>query len=332
MPDGGAAVRRLARGRAAFLLACALDVEVRKPGNVSFVSPGHGMEAEQFIDSARVASGPLFAPGLRVGERIELAVAATRAAVGCNTNLGIVLLCAPLAAALETSMPIGSAELRAAVRGVLDRLDRQDAAAAYRAIALANPGGLGRVEEEDVAAAPSVDLRTAMALARDRDSVARQYVEAYADIFDTGLPAFAAVGSGRPTAAVQMVFLSFLAGWPDTHIVRKHGLAVAQTVTRQAGTWRTRLGADPGLGEQASFAAWDEAMKARGVNPGTSADLTVCTLFAAALALPGALSRAAPGGGMDRVFRSTASGFYRRPDMGFPAIREARINPLKENK
>lgn len=295
MPDGGAISARLARGRAAFLWACCLDVEVRKPGNVSFASPGHRMEAEQFLMSARAAAGPLFAPGLPVGERIELAVAATRAAVGCNTNLGIVLLCAPLAAALETLPPETPAGLRAAGTAVLARLDVNDARAAYRAIAQANPGGLGRAAAEDVAAAPSVDLRSAMRLASERDSIARQYANGYADIFDAGLGELGRVRSERLAAAVQAVYLAFLAGWPDSHIVRKHGIAVAQTVTQAARDWRGRLQADPGAGESAGFAAWDEGMKDKGINPGTSADLTVCTFFAAALSSPGVVGRPAVG-------------------------------------
>jgi triphosphoribosyl-dephospho-CoA synthase len=298
---------RLERGRAAFLWACGLDVAVRKPGNVSIASPGHAMQAAQFLASARAAADPLFAGGRPVGERIEAAVAATRAAVGCNTNLGIVLLCAPLAAALErlpddppdaasADRPAAGecepAALRAAVRGVLADLDVDDARAAYRAIALANPGGLGRAPSQDVAAPPDVDLRAAMALAAGRDSIARQFAADYADIFDDGLAALGAA-QGRLAGAVQVLFLSFLAGWPDSHIVRKLGADVAQTVTAAAAAWRKRLFVgDPGAGEAAAFARWDEDLKAAGINPGTSADLTVCTLFVAALSRPGVIGMA----------------------------------------
>ena len=304
---------RLALGRAAFLWACGLDVAVRKPGNVSLASGGHAMEAEQFLASARAAAGPLFARGRPVGERIEAAIVATRAAAGCNTNLGIVLLCAPLAAALEhlpSDTPTAALEcapdkspvdhpavrdgdagcppaaLHAAVRGVLASLDIDDTRAAYRAIALANPGGLGRAANQDVAAPPSVDLRAAMALAAQRDSIARQYADGYADVFGAGLAALAAA-EGRLAGAVQALFLCYLAGWPDSHIVRKHGDGVAQTVTAEATAWRARLRIDPAAGDEAAFAQWDERLKAAGINPGTSADLTVCTLFAAALARPG---------------------------------------------
>ena len=65
------------RARACFVRACELDVAVRKPGNVSRESSGHGMHADMFIASAHAAAGPLFEPGARVGQRIEAAVAAT---------------------------------------------------------------------------------------------------------------------------------------------------------------------------------------------------------------------------------------------------------------
>lgn len=312
--DGVAA--RLAHGRAAFLWACGLDVAVRKPGNVSAASSGHAMEAAQFLASARAAADPLFARGRPVGERIEAAVAATRAAVGCNTNLGILLLCAPLAAALERLAVDGDiagevhgrgcgdsavsamgnhgtvgcdpAALRLAVRGVLEALDVDDARAAYRAIALANPGGLGRVANQDVSMPPEVTLRAAMALAAARDRVARQYADGYAEIFDEGLATLCAP-RGRLAAAVQMLFLGFLAGRPDSHIVRKLGSEVAQTVTAQAADWYARLQADPTAGETVAFAHWDESLKHAGINPGTSADLTVCTLLTAALIRPDAI-------------------------------------------
>src|ERR1700761_5786289 len=91
----------LERARAAFLEACALDVATPKPGNVSAQSPGHGMTADQFVASAHASLDALFTPGARVGQRILDAITRTRAVAGCNTNLGIVLLVAPLAAALD---------------------------------------------------------------------------------------------------------------------------------------------------------------------------------------------------------------------------------------
>lgn len=283
--------RRIEFAKACFLHACRLDVAVRKPGNVSVVAPGHGMDAQMFVASAQAAAAPLFEAGARVGPRIEAAMAASRAAAGCNTNLGIVLLCAPIAAAVErTQWPASAQPLRAAVEAVLADLDVADARAAFRAIVLADPGGLGHAPEQDVRAVPDIDLRAAMALAAARDRIAAQYANGYADLFELALPALqpgftpmrlkADLQTDAATAAcVQRVYLLLLGVMPDSHIVRKHGESVAHTVMRSAQAWRTRVmpEADP------AFAAWDQSLKARGINPGTSADLTVATLLLAGL-------------------------------------------------
>jgi len=294
------------RVRAAFLTACRLDVDTSKPGNVSVDSEGHGMSAAQFLASADAAADALLARGAPVGQRLLDAVTRTRAAVGCNTNLGILLLVAPLAAALEqTARPLSAHAWQAATERVLARLDINDARLAYRAIALANPGGLGDAPEQSVHDAPTVGLRDAMALAAARDSIARQYAEGFRDIFETGLGALREVCGEQALNATREVtlaatlnlFLTFLSTWPDSHIVRKHGAAVAQSVTLAArerhAQWRStlaqaRLGATgPSLETlEASAAfdplrAWDAELKAAAINPGTSADLTVATLFVA---------------------------------------------------
>lgn len=292
----GAVAPTARHAHAAFLWACQLDVAVRKPGNVSRASPGHGMTAALFTASARAAATPLLAPGQGIGARIEAAVRASMLAAGCNTNLGILLLCAPIAAAHERVAPAcDAAALRSALGRVLDALDREDAAAAFRAIALARPGGLGEVAAEDVRRPPSVGLRQAMALAAARDSIARQYANGFAELFELALPALppgwlpcigVAAGEapdGATTAAVQGLYLALLSQQPDSHIVRKHGEAVAQTVMRSAQGWRARALAGERLDRLPAFAAWDAELKAAGINPGTSADFTVAALWLAAL-------------------------------------------------
>lgn len=281
--------------KAAFLCACRLDVAVRKPGNVSVASPGHGMQARLFVDSAQAAMPALFEPGARVGRRIETAVAASMAAAGCNTNLGIVLLCAPIALALEREPGVTTANaLRHAIEDVLLELDLDDSRAAYRAIAQAHPGGLGSAEREDVHDAPTLDLRSAMALAATRDSIARQYATGYADLFQLALPlcarGFLPMADGDcsapdplTTARVQRVYVGLLSRMPDSHIVRKHGIVVAQTVMHAAQGWRVQSDAGVAIDALPGFAQWDEALKRDGINPGTSADLTVATLFLAGL-------------------------------------------------
>jgi triphosphoribosyl-dephospho-CoA synthase len=300
MRDGNAVAQRRARARATacFLRACELDVAVRKPGNVSRASAGHGMRAELFLASAQAAVQPLFEPGARVGARIEAAVAATWAVAGCNTNLGILLLCAPIALAVERQPDAtGPAALRESIEAVLAELDLADAQAAYRAIARARPGGLGTAPSQDVHQPPSVDLRTAMALAAPRDAVARQYRDGYAELFGVGLDALgqgfsltvpAPAPADRPdastTAAVQRLFLELLSSVADSHIVRIHGEAVAQTVMTAAQAWAVRARRSGGLDADPEFAAWDASLKAARINPGTTADLTVAALLLAGLA------------------------------------------------
>jgi triphosphoribosyl-dephospho-CoA synthase len=289
-----ATAQRIAHARACFVRACTLDVTVRKPGNVSQASPGHGMQAQQFLASAAAAAGPLFEPSARVGARIDAAMTATWAAAGCNTNLGILLLCAPIARAIEAPGSLASpGALRSALEAVLADLDVEDSTAAYHAIRLANPAGLGQAPAQDVHTAPSLGLRQAMALAAARDRIAQQYASGYADLFELAVPPLRPAFDGAPPAdpaapepafarLVQRTFLTLLGAFPDSHIVRKHGDAVAHTVM---GTAQGLCARFPRV-EDAELAACDEVWKAQRINPGTSADLTVAALLLAGVLAP----------------------------------------------
>ncbi|WP_018389913.1 triphosphoribosyl-dephospho-CoA synthase [Ancylobacter sp. FA202] len=267
---------------AAFRAACHAELDALKAGNVHRFSAGHGMEVAHFERAAQAAAPALAAPGKPVGERIEAAVAASLDATGLNTNLGIILLCAPLAAAAEQPGP-----LRENLDAVLTGLDITDALAAFRAIAAANPGGLGRHAGHDVAAPARIGLREAMAEAASRDRIARQYVSGFTDVFEIGLARLAELADAEPEARTEAVHLAFMAAFPDSHIARKFGDAAAEQVRTEAaeltGTVDFRATAER---RRAPLHAFDASLKARGLNPGTSADLTVATLFAAALLSP----------------------------------------------
>jgi triphosphoribosyl-dephospho-CoA synthase len=261
----------------AFFAACRDEIEAPKPGNVHVFAAGHGMTKEDFLTSATAASAPLLAPGASVGARILGAVEATRAAVGMNTNLGILLLCGPLAAAAEK----GGTDLQAALADVLKELNRNDAEQVFRAISLASPGGLGAVPRYDVRGPAEVGLREAMAEAADRDALALQYVSNFHDVFVTGLEALAAARKCglKPPWPTVAIYLSFLAAFPDTHIGRKHGLPAAREVQSEASEMLSIFQARHG-DCLAELLAFDRRLKSRDRNPGTSADLTVATLFA----------------------------------------------------
>lgn len=267
---------------AMFLAACRAELGALKPGNVHIHVGGHGMDVAQFEASA-VASAPhIAAQDEKVGTRILRAVEDSFAVAGCNTNLGILLLCAPLAAAAQRG---DGTDLRARLHGVLTTLDADDTAAVYAAIRLANPGGLGSVDEQDVAAPPSVGLLQAMAMAAERDRIAAAYVTDYTEIFDFGLPVLAnamqATGDNR--YAITTLHMAYLAFFPDSHIARKYGLETAEAVRAEAHAlaplWQPAARPDTAQ----DLLAFDTDLKGRGINPGTTADLVVATLFAASL-------------------------------------------------
>ena len=273
----------------AFIAACHDELAAPKPGNVHAYAPGHGMTMAHFAASSAAAADPLCVPAARVGARIRGAVEASIKAAGVNTNLGIVLLCAPLAAAAE----LESLELRAALVGVLDGLDVRDADDAFAAIVRAAPAGLGRAERYDVFAPAQVTLKQAMAEAADRDRIARQYATAFADVFNLGMTLHAAAITRWCDAkwATLAVYLGFLSKFPDSHIVRKQGAEAAADVCRTAVKFNALLwSAQQPADRLGDFLSWDAALKTRGINPGTSADLTVATLFGRRLqsALPSA--------------------------------------------
>jgi triphosphoribosyl-dephospho-CoA synthase len=268
--------KRAERLRGAFLASCRAELIALKPGNVHVHAAGHDMTVEDFLRSAEAASGPLCQPSRMIGARIRAAVEASWAAVACNTNLGIVLLAAPIIAAAEQ----GSGPLEPRLRAVLDALTVEDAREAYAAILRANPGGLGRAPSQDVAAPPTVTLREAMRLAADRDLVARQYATGYADVFAVGIPRIVQErGRNDPAWTTTLVFLDYLAGFPDSHIARKFDLETAEAVRNEAARLRQNL---PTTRADAFrvLLDFDRVLKERGLNPGTSADLTVASLLA----------------------------------------------------
>ncbi|AOF82703.1 dephospho-CoA triphosphoribosyl transferase family protein [Methyloversatilis sp. RAC08] len=274
----------------AFLHACRLDVEALKPGNVGHHGDGHRMQVADFLASAKAAAGPICRADATVGERIEQAMRATWQAVGCNTNLGIVLGCAPIAHAALHRQPEES--LCASLQRTLAGLTVTDASHAYAAIRLAQPAGLGRRDEDDVAGDARITLLQAMQLAAHRDSIASLYAARYELVLRHLLPVHLAARDRwcSEAWAAATVFMFCLALIPDTHIMRKHGpetaLSVRNTAIRLLGGFERAV--DPVM-MQDTLMDWDERLKTAGINPGTSADLTVVTAFlAGALEITGA--------------------------------------------
>jgi triphosphoribosyl-dephospho-CoA synthase len=262
-------------------LACLLEASAPKPGNVSPGAAFHDTTYDDFLASA-AAIGPAFAAaGERpLGATIRAAVEATARWAPANTNLGLVLLLAPLARA---ALRPGAVPLRTRLAATLADTTVADAREAYAAIRLASPGGLGRAADQDVARMPTVTLRDAMALAADRDGIAREYATDFQTTFEVGVPALRrgrAAGLSWSEAIVE-AHLTLLAAAADTHIARKLGADAAVAVQRRAravldaGSVRTAPGRD-------AIAALDlELRDERNTrNPGATADLTGAAIYA----------------------------------------------------
>jgi triphosphoribosyl-dephospho-CoA synthase len=267
---------------AAAQLACLLEASAPKPGNVSPGRDFHDTRYEDFLASA-VAIGPaMAAAGDRpLGATIRAAVEATGRWTRSNTNLGIVLLLAPLAQA-ATAARTGGGAFRERLSRVLAATTVADAAEAYTAIRLAHPGGLGRTAAEDVTGVPTVTLREAMALAAERDAVAREYVTDFELTFRVGAPALRAARHAGLTWEQATVegYLGLLAEHPDTHIARKLGMAEAERVSGRAAEVRRAGGIRTTAGREALAALDGELRDDRNSrNPGTTADLTCAALF-----------------------------------------------------
>ncbi|MGR8933511.1 MAG: triphosphoribosyl-dephospho-CoA synthase [Gammaproteobacteria bacterium] len=268
----------------AYLDACELELQAFKPGNVSVYANGHEMTVNDFRNSAEVSAGPLTDPAYSLGEKIYYAVKATREKVGCNTNLGIVLLCAPL---IQAAYRISEGmTLRRSLSRVLANTTIGDADWAFRAIVTASPGGLGEAPQQDVREAPQVSLTEAMAMAAERDRIAYQYLTDYKDIFDFAIIRYNGTLErlGIRKWAALAVYAGLLSRYPDSHIVRKYGNRFTGWVSAKMAMVENQLSitARPEQLEDMLYRI-DAEFKAESINPGTTADMTVATLLAASL-------------------------------------------------
>jgi triphosphoribosyl-dephospho-CoA synthase len=264
--------------------ACEVDVLAFKPGNVSVYADGHDMTVADFRLSAQVSSEPLCNPDSSLGEKIYYAVKATREAVGCNTNLGIILLCAPLIQAI--SHKSWDLTLRQAVNKVINTSTIEDADWVFKAITLASPGGLGSSNEQDVNEPASVTLLEAMKIASEKDRIALQYLTGYKDIFNFSILRYNASFNrwGDRNWAAAAVYADMLSQFPDSHIERKYGNQYSEMVAGKMALLSAELSkTDNPEQTKPLFFCLDQELKSYGINPGTTADMIVATVLTAFL-------------------------------------------------
>jgi triphosphoribosyl-dephospho-CoA synthase len=269
---------RLSPGAAA-TLACLYEASAPKPGNVHPAACFDDLTYADFVTSA-VVVGPVLerAAEYGVGRTVLEAVRVTRGAVGTNTNLGTLLLLAPLAA-----VPWGK-PLADGIAAVLGRLDADDTRLVYEAIRVAAPGGLGRADKADVFSDPPANLTLvdAMQLAAERDRVARQYTNHFADVLNGTAPQIAE-GLTRGltlSEAILTAHIQQIAAQGDSLIARKCGPQAAREAREraQAVIKSGSIGDESYLRALSDLDAWLRADGHRR-NPGTAADLIAAGLF-----------------------------------------------------
>lgn len=266
-----------------FLYACLLDLQALKPGNVGLHGGGHGKTSQDFRRSAQAAAELITRPDWTLGRRVYKAARASWGIAGCNTNLGVLLLTAPLISAYYREKP---SDFNQRVREVLVETTVDDARDVYRAIWLMQPAGLGEVPQADVRERPDITLRETMVRAAERDRIAAEYRDGFTIVLTQARPQWEALCLrwGDARWAMVGVFLTLLGQYPDSHIARVHGDEAARSVSGKI----KRL-ADEFCEVEAPqifrprLLELDAFWKSAGFSPGTTADLTLAGVFAARL-------------------------------------------------
>jgi len=278
--------------------ACILEVDAPKVGNVNRFHDFADTSLEDFHFSALAIGRPFgYLEGQGVGKTIYEAVKATREVVCTNTNLGIILLLAPLGMAWRRMMTrkelcpedqrpkaVLSDRWKQEIKVVLNNLSVEDTRYVYQAIRLASPAGMGKVKEYDVYQDeyPQITLLEAMKPAAERDLIARQYLENFALVLEVGYEAMKlslAQGLSIPQA-IAHTHLFLLSRVEDSLISRKLGPEWSRQVQRRAllvweqGGWLTGKGRE----HAKEFDSWLR-QDGHNLNPGSTADLMAAILF-----------------------------------------------------
>ena len=256
-----------------YLYACSKDVEVIKPGNVNIDYPHSDTTAYDFLRSAHDSCKSLFKRDLSLGERIYYSVIDSRKNIKVNTNLGIIILIAPIIHSLLNST---KTTLRTALKDVIKTSKISDTNLLCRAIKFVNPGGLGEKEEMNINTLPQVTLKTIMDKSASYDRLSYQYSTGYSDILDFIVPRIIDHRKNIENTdfLLSLVFLEILCEIPDTHISRKFNEKIAKKTSNEARDLIKIINTERSRKKAISrICQLDYEYKNKGINPGTTADL-----------------------------------------------------------
>ena len=265
--------------KSAYLFSCKKDIELIKPGNVNLLSSHKDTKAQDYLDSAILSSKELFNQNYSLGKRILESVNVTRSQVNVNTNLGIILLCAPV---IQSYIDFNNLDLREGIKKTLSTRSIKDTHDLCAAINISSPGGLGDSDMYDTASYPNVSIKQIMDYSQEYDRISYQYSHNFSDIFDFIIPKLEFLNQRYESLdiSLSLLFIEILAKIPDSHISRKFGDKIAKKTSNNAHDLLKILDRehDPDYLAKA-LNNLDYEYKKKGINPGTTADLLVASLM-----------------------------------------------------
>ena len=265
--------------KSAYLFSCKKDIELIKPGNVNLLSSHKDTNAQDYLDSAILSSKELFNQNYSLGKRILESVNVTRSKVNVNTNLGIILLCAPV---IQSYIDFNNLDLREGIKKTLSATSIKDTHDLCAAINISSPGGLGNSDMYDTASYPNASIKQIMDYSQEYDRISYQYSHNFSDIFDFIIPKLEFLNQRYESLdiSLSLLFIEILAKIPDSHISRKFGDKIAKKTSNNAHDLLKILDReyDPDYLAKA-LNNLDYEYKKKGINPGTTADLLVASLM-----------------------------------------------------
>ena len=227
-----------------------------------------------------------------LGKYIFQAVDETNRWIETNTNLGIMMMCIPIAAAASISNNFD--EIQENVGRLMDATTVEDAVNLYDAINVADAGGMGDQEEFDVMSEKAKDELRAnnqtmfdvLEISAGWDRLANELTSKMPVCFEIGYPCFSDFWKTSDDVdvinkATVLTFMTILSQIPDTLISRKYGNEVAEDVSQKASEILEFKDDDSFVEKLLEF---DDYLYDNKLNPGTTADLTAASIFLSYLA------------------------------------------------
>ncbi|MDR2873988.1 MAG: triphosphoribosyl-dephospho-CoA synthase [Methanobrevibacter sp.] len=270
-----------------------------KPGNVHRTRDFHDMIFEDFLISGIVIGNVVKEASkhgyeinqskkydnAQIGKYILKAVKETDKWIANNTNLGIVMMIIPIA--ISGVMSNNLKELRNNIGLLMNNTTPFDAVSLYKAINIANAGGMGNQDEFDVSNDKAQDkllskkqsMYDVLKISASWDSLANELTSKMPITFDIGFKTFT---NYRKTYSINnstvLTFLRILSNVPDTLISRKYSKEKAEEISILS---KELLECDDFFTSSFNrkLKEFDDFLFENKLNPGTTADLTASSIM-----------------------------------------------------